>query len=74
MHLAQGARQTILHEIIGRADVPGQRSSIPPEARDFGFDPPINVGHPLRSFAFAVGLPPLFQRERLGDSECNAGM
>ena len=45
VQLCQPAHQAILNEIVGGCRIAGQRASVAPQARNFGFDLPTEVGH-----------------------------
>jgi hypothetical protein len=45
VQLAEGARETILYQIVGGRHITGKGAGIAPEAWDLGLDVPIDVGH-----------------------------
>jgi hypothetical protein len=38
--------QTVLDEIVGLREIPGQRACVTPQPRDLEFEHPIEVTHP----------------------------
>jgi hypothetical protein len=46
---SEGTGQAVLNQIIRRGDIACERARIPAQARDLGFDAPMNVGHEFLS-------------------------
>jgi hypothetical protein len=45
MDLAQGSGQTVLYQVVSGGDIARERPGVTPQARDLGFDVPMDVDH-----------------------------